>query len=95
MYCEFSVLPIHYPIRINVVSLETAKPNSIFQEDDMRYSGSNRYKYSWFSKYRDSLVAIVACLLVLTFVVLLMMAKMDAYGGDPACFFVKCVKVIR
>jgi len=45
--------------------------------------------------FKDWCICIGASLLVLTFVVLFTMMKVDAYGGDPACLFVKCVKVIH
>lgn len=39
--------------------------------------------------------AIAACTLVFAVVVIVMVAKMEAYGGNPECMFIHCVKVIK
>ena len=46
------------------------------------------------SNFKENLMAIMACLLVLLVVVILAAAKVEAYGGDPACLLIRCVKVI-
>lgn len=43
----------------------------------------------------DVIKAVGACILVLVAVVGYMVIKVDMYGGDPACLFVHCVKVIK
>jgi hypothetical protein len=43
----------------------------------------------------DAFKAILVCLLVFTLVFVFMWIKVDAYGGDVSCLFVRCVKVIR
>lgn len=42
----------------------------------------------------DTFKAIVACILVFVAVVVVMLAKVEAYGGRPECLFIRCVKVI-
>ncbi len=43
----------------------------------------------------DSIKAALVCGFVLFAVILLTAAKVDAYGGDVGCLFIKCVKVIK
>lgn len=45
--------------------------------------------------WKDYAVAVIACVLTLVVVVGVMFLKMEAYGGDPACLFIHCVKVIK
>lgn len=47
------------------------------------------------SDYLNAFKAIVACIMVFCLVVLVMAAKVSAYGGDTDCLFVHCVKVKR
>lgn len=45
--------------------------------------------------WKDYAVAVIACALTLVVVVGFMLLKMEMYGGDPACMFIHCVKVIK
>lgn len=44
---------------------------------------------------KEGIKAIVACVLVFIAAVGFAIIKMDAYGGDPDCLFVRCVKVVK
>jgi hypothetical protein len=44
---------------------------------------------------KENIVAVLACILVLVFVMGAMFLKMEMYGGDPACLFIHCVKVVK
>lgn len=47
------------------------------------------------SESLNAFKAIVACIMVFCLVVLVMAAKVSAYGGDPDCLFIHCVKVVK
>lgn len=42
----------------------------------------------------EGVKAVIVCILVLIAVVGIAWIKVDAYGGNPECLFVRCVKVV-
>jgi hypothetical protein len=44
---------------------------------------------------KETIQAVLACILVLVVVMGAMFIKMEMYGGDPACLFIHCVKVVK
>lgn len=43
----------------------------------------------------DKVKGILVCTLLLAGVVGWVYLKVEAYGGDPSCLFIRCVKVIH
>lgn len=46
-------------------------------------------------KFFQAVGVIALCLVIFASVVTIMALKIDAYGGDVGCLFVRCVKIVH